>query len=92
MQFKGFVGFLVPSTSKLPVTKLIASKDRNKIRKWQNAGFWAKKDEKEQSQKIVKQVFGSESIQNVLKRILIRKSRNRKFFPTTKSFRGNSHF
>ena len=36
--------------------------------------------------------FWSESIQNVLKRILKRKSRNRKFFPITKLFLGLSHF
>ena len=35
-----------------------------------------------------KNFFRSELIQNVLKRILKRKSQNRKFFPITKFFRG----
>ena len=37
-------------------------------------------------------IFGSESIQNVLKRILKRKSRNQKIFSITKFFLGLSHF
>ena len=42
-----------------------------------------------QSQKIfVENFFWSESIQNVFKRILKRKSQNRKFFLITKFFRG----
>ena len=44
--------------------------------------FWARNDEKWQSQKnLVENIFWSESILNVLKRILNRKSRNRKIFP-----------
>ena len=45
-----------------------------------------------QSQKnLVEKIFLSESIQNVLKRILKRKSRNRKFFPVQNFFVGFSH-
>ena len=53
--------------------------------------FGAKVVEKWPSQKFWTKLFLSESIQNVLKRILIWKFRNRKIFPVT-IFQGLSHF
>ena len=51
--------------------------------------FWAKNREKmAKSKKFGRKFFWSESIQNVLKRNLKRKSRNHKFFPITNFFRG----
>ena len=86
----------------------MAQNDRNKIaqkvckrrflfwprknQKWPKNFIFNKNDQKLKFLKIFGQKFFSESIQNILKRILKRKSRNRKFFPCKIFFVGLSRF
>ena len=61
-----------------------------------NQSFFAQNDQNSEkmamSKNFGRNFFWSESIQNVLKRISKRKSRNQKFFPITNFFVGLSHF